>query len=140
MRTRPPVLLPALLLLAGCSGGEDRVTSAAATTPSPAGTALQVEVVAAPGAEPARWTLTCAPAGGDHPDPEAACAALARTPDPLAPVPADAVCTELYGGPQTGLVRGTLDGREVSLELSRTDGCRTEQWDRLGAVLPAGGS
>ena len=106
----------------------------------PAGTELRIEVVEAPGAEPATWRLTCGPPGGDHPDPGAACADLARTPDPLAPVPADAVCTELYGGPQTAVVRGTLDGRAVSLELSRTDGCRTEQWDRLGAVLPVGGS
>lgn len=129
------LVLPTALLLAGCSGGADEVT-----TSSPSATRLQIEVVAEPGASPATWTLTCEPAGGDHPDPEAACADLARTPEPLAPVPADAVCTELYGGPQTAVVRGTLDGRDVSVELSRTDGCRTEQWDRLGALLPIGTS
>lgn len=126
-----PVVLP-VLLLAACSAGADTVGTAAARTE------LTVEVVAEPGAPPATWTLTCDPAGGDHPDPEGACAALARTPDPLAPLPPDAVCTEIYGGPQTAVVRGTHAGREVVLELSRTDGCRTAQWDRLGAVLPAG--
>ena len=130
MRVLLPTLPLVLLSAAGCSGGDDRVAAA------PAGTALQVQVVEAPGEQPHTWTLTCDPPGGDHPDPQAACADLARTPDPLAPLPADAVCTELYGGPQTAVVRGTLDGREVSLELSRTDGCRTDQWDRLGAVLP----
>jgi hypothetical protein len=126
------VLLP-VLLLAACSGGRDEVTAEPA-----AGTELAVEVVAEPGAEPRSWTLTCEPPGGDHPDPDAACAALTRSPDALAPLPADVVCTEVYGGPQTAVVRGTSQGREVALELSRTDGCRTDQWDRLGALLPAG--
>lgn len=133
MRVLLPVLLLALLL-AACSGGDERVTAARP------GTELRVEVVPAPGATPTPWTLTCDPTGGDHPDPQAACADLARGPDPLAPVPPDAVCAQVHGGPQTARVRGALDGRAVSLELSRTDGCRTDQWDRLGALLPAGSS
>ena len=126
---------PLLLLLAGCSAGPDRV--AAAPTDAPA-TRLEIEVRASPEAAPRSWTLTCAPPGGDHPDPEAACADLERAADPFAPVPADALCTEVYGGPQTAVVRGTSAGRPVALELSRTDGCRTAQWDGLGAVLPDG--
>ena len=127
------MLLPALLVLAGCGDepGPDRVAGSPTTE-------LQVQVVPDAGATPRSWTLTCEPAGGDHPDPEAACADLARSPEPFATVPPDAVCTELYGGPQTAVVRGTSGGRAVELELSRTDGCRTEQWDRLGAVLPDG--
>ena len=122
-------LLPGLLLLAACtSGGGDVVSSEP--------TRLSVELVAAPGQAPQRWTLTCDPAGGDHPDPEGACRDLAAADDPFAPLPADAMCTEIYGGPQTAVVEGTWRGEPVRLELSRTDGCRIAQWDALGAVLP----
>lgn len=81
------------------------------------------------------WTLTCDPPGGDHPDPAAACGALASVREPFAPV-GDAICTEQYGGDQTARITGTYRGAPVDLALSRTDGCRIAQWDRLGAVLP----
>ena len=127
---RPLVLAP-LLLLVACAG-QDTVS---APEPSPAATSLVIEVVAEQGAAPTRWTLTCDPAGGDHPDPEAACRALAATAEPFAPVPADALCTQQYGGPQTATVRGTYRGEPVDLALSRVDGCRISQWDALGALL-----
>ena len=85
------------------------------------------------------WTLTCDPAGGDHPDPEQACAdldALARSGDPFAPLPEDRICTEQYGGDQTARLTGTFRGAQVDLALSRVDGCRIAQWDGFGAVLP----
>ena len=120
-----------LLLLAACAGSQ----TVSAPEPSTAATSLVVEVVAEQGAEPTRWTLTCEPAGGDHPDAEAACRALAATREPFAPVPADALCTQQYGGPQTATVRGTYRGQPVDLALSRVDGCRIAQWDALRALL-----
>jgi hypothetical protein len=56
--------------------------------------------------------------------------------DHFAPVPADAGCTQVYGGPQTARVTGRWAGQPVDLQLSRTDGCRIAQWDRLGPLLP----
>lgn len=55
--------------------------------------------------------------------------------DALAPLPSDVVCATVYGGPETARVTGTVRGRPVDLELSRTDACRTAQWDRLGPLL-----
>ena len=131
-------LLPVLLLLAGCSSGAGRTGPDTVDAAAGPATELQVELVPDAGAPAQRWTLTCEPTGGDHPDAAAACAELARTPDPLAPLPEDLLCTEVYGGPQTAVVRGTYRGEPVALRLSRTDGCRIEQWDRLGALLPGG--
>ena len=73
---------------------------------------------------------------GSHPDPEAACDHLAGTTDPFAPLGADVVCTEQFGGPQTARVTGRWDGRPVDLELSRSDGCRIAQWDALVPLVP----
>ena len=131
---RPFALLP-LLLLAGCAGADTVSAPPPSQQPPPAATSLVVEVVAEQGAAPTRWTLTCDPAGGDHPDPEAACRSLAATAEPFAPVPADALCTQQYGGPQTATVRGTYRGQPVDVSLSRVDGCRISQWDALAALL-----
>lgn len=125
------VLLPLLLLvLAACaSGGADTVAGASRTE-------LVIEYSPDRGAPVQRQTLTCDPAGGDHPDPERACADLAAAQEPFASLPSDTVCTQVFGGPQTATVTGTYRGEQVRLELSRSDGCRIAQWDRLGAVLP----
>jgi hypothetical protein len=129
---RPLLWLP-LLLVAAC-GGNDVVTTADARA---AATSLVVEVDDATGTT-ARWRLTCDPAGGDHPDPEGACAALAAQPDALAPIPPEALCSQVYGGPETATVRGRHRGRPVDLALARTDGCRISQWDALAAVVAPG--
>ena len=118
-------------MVTGCSASDDTVR-----TSDPPRTSLAIEVVADEGAAPTRWTLECEPPGGDHPDPEAACRDLAAEPEPFAPIPPDSVCTEIYGGPQTATVRGTYRGQAVDVQLSRTDGCRIAQWERLGALLP----
>lgn len=110
------------LALAAC-GDTDTDTDTVAAR----GTSLVVEQ------DGRRMTLTCDPPGGDHPRPEAACAALSE--QALAPLPSDVACTQVYGGPETATVRGTYRGAPVDLALSRTDGCRIAQWDRLGPLL-----
>jgi hypothetical protein len=119
-----------LLGLVACSSGGTETTAAAPATD------LVIEFVPAEGAAPQRTALTCEPAGGEHPDPEQACADLMASADPFAPLPADAICTQVFGGPQRAAVSGTYRGEPVRVELSRIDGCRIAQWDSLGAVLP----
>lgn len=87
-----------------------------------------------------RWTLTCGPAGGTHPDAEAACAILAAHGDlALPPKRKDMACTQVYGGPETASVNGTWRGRRVLSTFSRTDGCEISRWDLLQGLLPPGG-
>ncbi len=132
-----PLLLAALVLagLAGCAQ-QGSGTGSAGTASAPADR-LVVEVDRGDGGPPERYTLTCGDVpGGDHPDPQAACAHLAARDDPFAPLAGDAVCTEQYGGPQTARVTGTWHGSDVDLALSRTDGCRISRWDSLGPLLP----
>ena len=84
--------------------------------------------------------LTCVPTGGDHADPEAACAALAAVgAAAFAPPSRDEMCTEQYGGPQVATVVGTVDGTEVRARFSRTNGCEIGRWDALAAVLGISG-
>jgi hypothetical protein len=137
-------ILVALVMLTvlGC-GSNEPVGDPAVPTVADTSTALQIDVDRGDGTT-ARYYLTCDPPGGDHPTPEAACEALAGAasldPDPLAPVPPDVACTEIYGGPQTAVVEGTLDGQPVRIELSRVNGCEIDRWDAVIPLLaePAG--
>jgi hypothetical protein len=81
-----------------------------------------------------RYTLRCDPAGGTLPDPAAACARIASSPGVaalLAPPSGDEVCTQIYGGPDRALVRGTLAGRPVDLAFTRRNGCEIGRYDRI---------
>jgi len=87
------------------------------------------------------WTLTCDPPAGDHPDPAAACAALAAHGAAALPaVRKDMACTNQYGGPEKATVVGTYQGQQVLSSFSRTNGCEIKRWDLLKGLLPPGGT
>jgi len=132
----------AVLALAACAARSG--TTGEASSPSRADAAqasddaLVVEIDRGDGSAPARYTLNCADiTGSDHPAAQAACDHLAAMEEPFAPVPADAVCAQIYGGPETAHVTGRWRGEPVDLRLARNDGCRMTQWDDLGPLLPA---
>jgi hypothetical protein len=75
--------------------------------------------------------LTCA--AGDKSD---ACAAASElTAADLAPTPADTACTQIYGGPETATIKGTLNGEPVDATLNRTNGCEIKRWETASALL-----
>lgn len=86
------------------------------------------------------WTLRCGPTGGTLPRAARACRRLAvGGPTLFAPVPRDAVCTEIYGGPQTAHVVGLVEGRRIWATFTRVDGCQIARWGRVSPwLLPAG--
>ncbi len=81
-------------------------------------------------------TLTCEPAGGDVEAAEEACDQLGAVGTAVfAGVPPDAMCTQVYGGPQTATVTGSVGGGQVQATFSRTNGCEIDRWDALSALL-----
>lgn len=87
------------------------------------------------------WRLRCGPVGGTLPRPAVACRRLAAGgPQLFAAVPKDVVCAQIYGGPQTARVVGTLDGKRIVARFSRSDGCQIGRWNRVSPwLLPRGG-
>ncbi|MDT0318095.1 SSI family serine proteinase inhibitor [Streptomyces millisiae] len=81
-------------------------------------------------------TLTCGPAGGDHPEADAACETLLDTEQPFATTDEGTLCTYMYGGPARATVEGVWEGESVSAEFTRSDGCEIARWDALVPALP----
>ncbi|WP_024286723.1 SSI family serine proteinase inhibitor [Cellulomonas sp. KRMCY2] len=167
--SRWAVALTAVLALAGCAGGQvpepggepsgsgpttsgtttEPPTSPASPTAEPTstpsssddGTSLTITLDETGLGTTRTFMLTCDPPGGDHPDPDAACAALAAAggADAFVAPPRDEMCTEIYGGPQVATVEGTVDGTRVRARFSRTNGCEISRWDALAPLLGSAG-
>lgn len=84
----------------------------------------------------ATYELVCHPAGGTHPDAQAACDRLDGLGGPLGPVPEGQMCTMLYGGTQTAAVLGIWQGAPVEARYDRSNGCEAARWRDMVPVLP----
>jgi Subtilisin inhibitor-like len=82
------------------------------------------------------WRLRCDPAGGTLPRAATACRRLAALERPFAPVPKDAACTQVFGGPEVARVVGTFRGRRVWVTFRRRDGCEIDRWNRHRFLFP----
>ena len=125
--------------MAGCGegGGTTTASTSSTTSSTPAadgGTELIVTLDAdGPGGRPPQQQVVTCP-GSD----KAACEAIAALPpDPAAETPPDAACTQIYGGPDTLVLAGRIDGEPVDARLSRGDGCEIERFDRFVPLLEA---
>ncbi|WP_165976903.1 SSI family serine proteinase inhibitor [Arthrobacter nitrophenolicus] len=120
-------------------------TSRPAGGPGEGNAELAITVTPAEGEPAVNYTLVCqagVPAAeSSHPTAEAACTALKENAALLSPEPrpTDQACTEQYGGPQTAIVTGVVDGVPVEAEFSRTNGCEISAWDAAKDVLGAAG-
>jgi len=134
------IALAASLVLASC-GEDDKSTPRA---PADRG-AIELTIRADDGARRASTsTLTCRPgeqrATGalvKRATASRLCSA-ARKLAPLltTPAPAGRRCTQIYGGPQTARITGTIDARRVNRTFKRTDGCAIEEYTRVAKILP----
>ncbi len=52
-------------------------------------------------------------------------------------VPADEMCTEIYGGPDIAVITGSINNEAIDATIDRANGCGIDDWDTLLAgVLP----
>jgi hypothetical protein len=140
-------LLLLVILVSSCAdsgspGQPPPSVSGAPGSPSTVSSAAELTIVVDDGqGSTTTWRLTCDPPGGDHPDPAAACDALAAHGErALPPVAKDRACSQVYGGPQTATVSGTWRGRAVNSRFSLVDGCQIARWKSLVGLLPPAGA
>jgi hypothetical protein len=110
------------------------VALALSATPS---AQLTITIWPAGRAHPVRVsTLRCSPVGGTLPGRASACRQLSASSRPFAPTPPATVCTQIYGGPQVAIVRGSFRGRHVFATFARRNGCEIERWNRVAFLFP----
>ena len=112
-----PCLL-GLLVLAGC-GAEPE------SAPAPS-TVLTVTVDRdGTGPAPAKRTrVSC---------PDASCPTVPAS--AFQPVSRRRVCTDIFGGPETASIEGSLRGKAVSARFSRRNGCEIARWEAASPLL-----
>ena len=88
-----------------------------------------------------RWTLRCNPLGGTLPNRRHACTKLSTlTLGAFAQVPKNVLCTQIYGGPQKAVVKGTIGSARIWASFRRRNGCEISRWARFSPwLLPPGG-
>jgi hypothetical protein len=113
-----------ILLVVGCGDEESSPQTAAGK-----GTELELTLDpdGAEGEEPQVKTVECPDPPRPGPDPLCG-QVLLLSPEDLEPVPPQAACTEIYGGPDTLTIEGTLEGKPVEATLTRENGCEIERF------------
>lgn len=115
----------ALMLSVAACGGSKSVDVNADNKSNAPKTKLVVEVTTAD-KEVKKFDVECGPDKGTVKNLSASCAAL--TEEALAPVGKDQACTMQIDGPETAVITGTLNGKEVKAEFSRNNGCEISRW------------
>ncbi|WP_170191816.1 SSI family serine proteinase inhibitor [Saccharothrix syringae] len=130
-----PVVTAPVVTAPVVTGTSASGTSASGTSAS--GTDLTVSVHDPLGRAVVReYHLTCAPDGGDHPNPRAACEAIRKSPDAVKPGPPTRNCYDRVYGSQRAKVTGLLLGVRVTSEFQRVNSCEEARWQ---AWLPVWG-
>jgi hypothetical protein len=129
-----------LVTLAGCGEGDDPAAQPAA---SPAGP-IELTVRYDDGAgRKTTGSLTCR--GADRraegaldgrASPTKLCAQAKGIAELLTSPPARGrACTQIYGGPETARVTGTIEGEKVDRRFRRTNGCELADYTRAAGLL-----
>src|SRR5262245_61718226 len=84
------------------------------------------------GSQPAK---TLEPTCNAPTDSQACGAAAGISTADLAPTPEGTACTQIFGGPETATIKGTIRGEEVDASFSRNDGCEIERWAKVEPLL-----
>jgi LysM repeat protein len=130
------VALTAALAACGGAGSGSTAASTSLTITTRTGSATVLV--------PSEATLEC---GGDTPKatgfladaPAPACAAVesGAVSTVMKSQKSGQLCSQIYGGPQTAHLVGTVDDKKVDLRVDRTDGCGVSDWTTLEAILGA---
>jgi hypothetical protein len=121
----------AALAAAGCGGDSGGAEDDPAQTTAELTFTLDAD---GPGGEPAQTAeVVCQRIGGSDfcPDLEGITAA------DFEPVSPQTACTEIFGGPDTLRVEGTLDGDPVDATFTRANGCEIDRFESFVPLLRA---
>ena len=109
-----------MVALAACGGGSANGVD---------GPATKVDLTYSAGGATKTQSLDCI---GSATEQGPSCALLKKLPaSAFEPAPKDAVCTMIYGGPETATIKGQIDGRTVDATFSRANGCEIDRFKKV---------
>jgi hypothetical protein len=119
-------------LLLGCGDEEGETTGSAPGKGSLLDLTLDAD---GPGPEKPRTATMDCPEPAHATADELCGRVLLLSPDVFDPVAPGTACTEIYGGPDTLKVVGTLEGEEVEGEFTRENGCEIDRFEAWTPIL-----
>ena len=121
--------LVAIALSTGC--GSDEPSPSSSGNSDLADLTVTVDSDGEGSATPKTMDLTC-----KAPTDSQACGAAAGISEAdLAPTKEGTACTQVFGGPETATIKGTIRGNPVDAQFSRSDGCEIERWANVEPLL-----
>lgn len=127
------IAVAGLAAVAAC--GSTAAPGSGSTGPGSAPKAsLNISVQGAPGTAAKHWTLRCDPAGGTHPHPAAACAALLAVKNPFAKPKRHQMCPMIMASSKRMSISGTWYGQKVHKTIV-DGGCDLALFTKLNQVM-----
>lgn len=131
LRSAPAVLVAAALLFSACGSDEATTPATGGGSDELANFVVTVDADGDGGEAAKELQVTC-----EAPTDDDACGAAAGvSAADLAEPEGDVACTQVFGGPETATIKGTLRGEPVDARFSRSDGCEIARWDKVKALL-----
>jgi hypothetical protein len=118
----------------GSGSGGSSATATATAAPAPPRGSLSITVLNGPNKKIQHWTLQCDPAGGTHPDPARACAALEAIKNPFAQIRTGQECPMILASSRRATFIGTWFGAKVDRTII-DGGCDLANWSKIGQVV-----
>jgi hypothetical protein len=121
----------ALSLFAACGSDEANTPATGGGSDELVNVVVTVDADGEGGEAAKELKLTCkAPTDSD------ACGAAAGiSAADLRETSGDVACTQIFGGPETATIKGTIRGEPVDASFSRSDGCEIARWDKVKPLL-----
>jgi hypothetical protein len=116
------------------SGGAQASGDSSASTTSAAKVSLTIVQTGGSDSTAKRWTLRCEPAGGNVPDPAAACGRLLQHRTIFSPSPRHVMCPMIMADARSYIVYGTFLGQKVHQTIV-DGGCSLARWSQLNQVF-----
>lgn len=130
-RLAPALIAAAALLFAACGSDEPTTPATGGGSDELANFVVTVNADGDAGKAAKELQVTCkAPTDSD------VCGAAAGlSAADLAETRGDVACTQIFGGPETATIKGTLRGEPVDASFARSDGCEIARWDKVKPLL-----
>ncbi len=82
-----------------------------------------------------KWTLKCQPTAGSIKSAKTVCRNLLKISNPFAKADPNQMCSEIFESAEVATVKGTWNGKKVSVRFAKNNGCEITRWNTLKFLI-----